>query len=158
MVYKRSAVSNRAVTYIRYTDASWCKCLPQILACKAQAPMGAGLIRDNTIPTDYLNGTYIMCFKCLLLPVSTVCFLPRPLQAVDYHGISLSRKFEVYVRATAELKRVDLMNVTRNEKVAFFINVYNALVIHAFVVQGPPNNLWKRFRVSGGTVGVACST
>ncbi len=103
-----------------------------------------------------------MCFKCLLLPVSTVCFLPRPLQAVDYHGISLSRKFEVYVRATAELKRVDLMNVTRNEKVAFFINVYNALVIHAFVVQGPPNNLWKRFRVSvgrdGGIAGMACST
>lgn len=69
-------------------------------------------------------------------------------QHVDYKGISQSKKFENYVRATAELKRVDLTPLSRHEKVAFFINIYNAMVIHAFVVQGPPNNLWKRFLVS----------
>ncbi len=66
---------------------------------------------------------------------------------MDYRGISQSKKFEVFVRATAELKRVDLMSLTREEKTALFINVYNALVIHAFVVQGPPNSIWKRFKV-----------
>lgn len=65
---------------------------------------------------------------------------------VDYRGISRSKKFEVYVRATAELKRVDLTSLSREEKIALFINVYNALVIHAFVVQGPPNTLWKRYK------------
>ena len=70
-------------------------------------------------------------------------------QAVDYRGISQSKKFERYVRATAELKRVDMSSLSREEKLAFFINIYNALVIHAFVVQGPPTNMWKRFRVSG---------
>lgn len=76
--------------------------------------------------------------------------LPSPLslQHVDYKGISQSKKFEAYVRATAELKRVDLSTLSREEKVAFFVNVYNALVIHAFVVQGPPNNTWKRYLVS----------
>ncbi len=74
--------------------------------------------------------------------------LPHTLQAVDYRGISASKKFERYVHATAELKRVDLSSLSREEKLAFFINMYNALVIHAFVVQGPPNNMWKRFRVS----------
>ena len=97
-------------------------------------------------------------------------------QSVDYRGISRSRKFEAYVRATAELKRVELTNMSRwvlytyklkfsagkvymleyeltvlppprDEKIAFFINIYNALVVHAFVVQGPPSTLWKRFRV-----------
>ena len=34
-------------------------------------------------------------------------------QAVDYRGISQSSKFEAYVRATAELKRVDLTNLSR---------------------------------------------
>ena len=72
------------------------------------------------------------------------------LQHVDYRGISQSKKFEAYVRATAELKRVDLSTMNREEKVAFFINIYNALVVHAFVVQGPPTNLWKRFLVSYG--------
>ena len=67
---------------------------------------------------------------------------------MDYRGISQSRKFETYVRATAELKRVDLASLSREEKLAFFINIYNALVIHAFIIQGPPTSLWKRFRVS----------
>lgn len=53
----------------------------------------------------------------------------------------------MYVRATAELKRVDLSSLSRQDKIALFINIYNALVIHAFVVQGPPNTLWKRYKV-----------
>ncbi len=62
-------------------------------------------------------------------------------------GISSSRKFEEYIRATSELKRVDLSCLSRNEKVAFFCNIYNALVIHAFVVQGPPTNILRRLLV-----------
>ncbi|XP_019850198.1 PREDICTED: uncharacterized protein LOC100634227 isoform X2 [Amphimedon queenslandica] len=64
--------------------------------------------------------------------------------AVDYKGISTSPKFEEYVRATAELKRADIVNLWRQEKLALFINVYNALVIHAFVVQGPPTSTFRR--------------
>ena len=56
------------------------------------------------------------------------------------------------MRATAELKRVDLSCLSRQEKIALFINLYNALVIHAFVVQGPPNTLWKRYKVVYKTV------
>ncbi len=33
------------------------------------------------------------------------------------------------------------------EKLAFFINVYNALIIHATVKIGPPTNLWQRYKV-----------
>ena len=72
------------------------------------------------------------------------------LQSVDYRGISQSKKFEKYVGATAELKRVDLLTLTRPQKIALFINIYNALVVHAFVVQGPPTSLWKRFKVRLG--------
>lgn len=74
-------------------------------------------------------------------------YRPLPPQAVDYKGISTSPKFEEYVRATAELKRVDIINLTREEKLALFINIYNALVIHAFVVQGPPTNTLRRLLV-----------
>ena len=70
------------------------------------------------------------------------------LQAVDYVGISRSPKFEEYVKATGELKRVDVSSLTREQKLAFFINIYNALVIHGFVVKGPPTNTWGRLKVS----------
>ena len=66
---------------------------------------------------------------------------------MDYKGISTSPKFEEYVRATAELKRTDIVNLWRQEKLALFINVYNALVIHAFVVQGPPTSTIRRLMV-----------
>ena len=66
---------------------------------------------------------------------------------MDYVGIGRNPKFEEYVKATGELKRVDVSSLTREQKMAFFINIYNALVIHAFVVRGPPTNLWARLKV-----------
>ena len=48
---------------------------------------------------------------------------------------------------THELIRAPVEDASREEKTAFFINVYNALVIHANVVRGPPSNLWQRYKV-----------
>ena len=58
-----------------------------------------------------------------------------------------SPEFQAYVKHTGELKRVKLENMPRAEKLSFFINVYNALVIHANVVNGPPVSLWQRYKV-----------
>lgn len=58
-----------------------------------------------------------------------------------------SQEFQAYVKHTAELKRVQLEETPREEKLSFFINVYNALVIHANVMNGPPVNLWQRYKV-----------
>jgi len=58
-----------------------------------------------------------------------------------------SQLFKDYTKHTAELQRVQLENATREEKLSFFINIYNALVIHATVVRGPPSNLWQRYKV-----------
>ena len=68
-------------------------------------------------------------------------------QKVDYKAIGESAEFKQYQKYTAELKRVDIENASREDKLAFFINVYNALVIHAFVTRGPPTNLWQRYKV-----------
>ncbi|XP_038057106.1 uncharacterized protein LOC119728784 isoform X2 [Patiria miniata] len=67
-------------------------------------------------------------------------------KGVDYHGMKDSPKFQQYVKHTAELIRVDIAAATREEKLAFFINVYNALVIHANVQEGPPTNIWQRYK------------
>ena len=66
---------------------------------------------------------------------------------MDYKSIAKDEKFKLYATKTAELQRVNVEEASREEKLAFFINIYNALVIHAFVVVGPPANLWQRYKV-----------
>ena len=63
---------------------------------------------------------------------------------VDYEGLALSEAFKELTAKTAELQRMNLGELTFNIKIAFFINLYNALVIHGFVVVGPPTNLYQR--------------
>mmetsp|Transcript_5194 Transcript_5194/g.13019 ORF Transcript_5194/g.13019 Transcript_5194/m.13019 type:complete len:492 (+) Transcript_5194:70-1545(+) len=71
-------------------------------------------------------------------------FLSPSGDAVDYKGIGESEEFAQYCEGTAELKRVDVVNISREEKLAFFINIYNALVIHATVVTGKPKTMFQR--------------
>ncbi|XP_032229397.2 uncharacterized protein LOC5505107 [Nematostella vectensis] len=67
-------------------------------------------------------------------------------KGVDYTAMGQSTQFQDYVKHTAELQRVNLETASREGKLAFFINIYNALVIHATVTKGPPVNLWQRYK------------
>lgn len=55
---------------------------------------------------------------------------------VDYVAISKSEEFRRYVNMTQDLQRVDLLELSENEKLAFFLNLYNAIVIHAMIRVG----------------------
>eukprot|EP00240_Pyramimonas_obovata_P000549 CAMPEP_0118922860 /NCGR_PEP_ID=MMETSP1169-20130426/1626_1 /TAXON_ID=36882 /ORGANISM="Pyramimonas obovata, Strain CCMP722" /LENGTH=537 /DNA_ID=CAMNT_0006863787 /DNA_START=279 /DNA_END=1892 /DNA_ORIENTATION=+ len=63
---------------------------------------------------------------------------------LDYDALGQSEAFADFVTATGELQRVDLFQMSREELIAFYINVYNMLVIHATVVRGPPQNTAER--------------
>lgn len=73
----------------------------------------------------------------------------RPLlpQSVDYKGMSVNPAFEHYSELAVQLQRVELLSLSREEKLAFFINIYNALVIHGYLRLGAPTNVWQRYRV-----------
>ena len=66
---------------------------------------------------------------------------------MNYAGIGASSEFQRYVRLTKELARVQIAEASCEEKLAFFINIYNAQVIHANVTMGPPVSLWQRYKV-----------
>lgn len=68
-------------------------------------------------------------------------------QTVDYKAMSRSPYFERYCDLAVQLQRVELLSLSREEKLAFFINVYNALVIHGNLRLGFPKNIWQRYRV-----------
>nr|GMD88765.1 Glutaredoxin like [Ipomoea batatas] len=67
---------------------------------------------------------------------------------VDYRTIHGSEEFARYLRIVEELQRVDLSNMSREEKLAFFINLYNMMTIHAILVMGHPSGAMQRRRLS----------
>merc|ERR1711997_638125 len=62
-------------------------------------------------------------------------FLSSDGRTVDYDGIKRSQMFIKYKDVARRLQRVDLdvMISKREEMLSFFINVYNALVIHGTI-------------------------
>ncbi|XP_053295572.1 uncharacterized protein zgc:152951 [Pleuronectes platessa] len=67
-------------------------------------------------------------------------------KSVDYNGMSSNPAFKRYSELAIQLQRVELLSLSREEKLAFFINTYNALVIHGFLRLGAPTNMWSRYR------------
>ncbi|XP_062287604.1 uncharacterized protein zgc:152951 isoform X1 [Scomber scombrus] len=67
-------------------------------------------------------------------------------KSVDYKGMSANPAFERYCELAIQLQRVELLSLSREEKLAFFINIYNTLVIHGNLRLGAPTNMWQRYR------------
>uniref|UniRef100_A0A3Q3VWL3 DEP domain-containing protein n=1 Tax=Mola mola TaxID=94237 RepID=A0A3Q3VWL3_MOLML len=67
-------------------------------------------------------------------------------KSVDYKGMLMNPAFERYCDLAIQLQRVELLSLSREEKLAFFINIYNALVIHGYLRLGAPTNIWQRYR------------
>ncbi|KAG6757552.1 hypothetical protein POTOM_037868 [Populus tomentosa] len=63
---------------------------------------------------------------------------------VDYAGISKSEEFRRYVNLAQDLHRVDLLKLSQDEKLAFFLNLHNAMVIHAVIRVGCPEGAIDR--------------
>lgn len=60
-----------------------------------------------------------------------------PIVMVDGYAV-LTYFLHRYVRSTEELQRVETHELSREEKLAFFINLYNMMAIHALVTCGHP--------------------
>ncbi|XP_010417116.1 PREDICTED: uncharacterized protein LOC104702894 [Camelina sativa] len=71
----------------------------------------------------------------------------------------MNRNFSLLIK---QLESVDPRKLTHQEKLAFWINIHNALVMHTFLVNGIPQNNGKRFlllskpayKIGGRTVSI----
>ncbi|KAI5058421.1 hypothetical protein GOP47_0026591 [Adiantum capillus-veneris] len=68
---------------------------------------------------------------------------------VDFEGISKSAEFKRYLSIVHQLQRINFLGSTREEKLAFFINLYNAMAIHAVMVLGHPDGPLDRRKFFG---------
>jgi len=48
-----------------------------------------------------------------------------------------------FLDSAASLKSVDVSILTEDERSIFFVNLYHVMIIHAFLVLGPPDSLFK---------------
>lgn len=48
-----------------------------------------------------------------------------------------------------ELQRVEILNMSREERLAFFINLYNMMTIHAILIWGHPAGALERRKLFG---------
>ncbi|KAJ8256159.1 hypothetical protein COCON_G00200230 [Conger conger] len=99
--------------------------------------MAACQPQNAAVLSEILRNTMLELFSNYLSPDG---------KCVDYKAMAKSPSFEEYCELAVQLQRVDLQVLTREEKLAFFINIYNALVIHGNLRMGPPKNTWQRYR------------
>ncbi|BAT81767.1 hypothetical protein VIGAN_03161900 [Vigna angularis var. angularis] len=66
---------------------------------------------------------------------------------VDYRSMHGSEEFARYLRIIEELQRGEVWDLSREEKLAFFINLYNMMTIHATLVWGHPSGALERRKV-----------
>ncbi|EOA32841.1 hypothetical protein CARUB_v10016154mg [Capsella rubella] len=64
--------------------------------------------------------------------------------SVDYMRISQSEEFRRYLNMAQDLHRLNLVELSKEEKLAFFLNLYNAMVIHALIRIGLPEGMIAR--------------
>ncbi|KAI3465064.1 hypothetical protein Pfo_021727 [Paulownia fortunei] len=68
---------------------------------------------------------------------------------IDYRSILGSEEFARYLRIVEELQRIELNEMAREEKLSFFINLYNMMAIHAILVWGHPSGALERRKFFG---------
>ncbi|KAJ3430896.1 electron carrier/ protein disulfide oxidoreductase [Anaeramoeba flamelloides] len=68
-------------------------------------------------------------------------------KSINVKTISRSIPFQKFLDQTAELKSIKLNKLTIIERLCFFINLYNTLILHGFIINGFPTDRYslKRF-------------
>ncbi|KAL5555034.1 hypothetical protein UlMin_037270 [Ulmus minor] len=128
--------------------------------------LGENLLEDGNHFYRFLDNDPFVS-KCLNIPRGIIEAKPKPIieissrlrffsyaifeayaseggKHVDYLSIHGNEEF-----AIEELQRVEVQEMSREEKLVFFINLYNMMVIHAILVWGYPAGALKRRRLLG---------
>ncbi|KAG1366482.1 Glutaredoxin [Cocos nucifera] len=137
-----------------------------------QHVMDENIFEDGNHLYRFLEHDPIVITQCYNIPRGTIDVKPKPLteiasrlrflsyaifevyvsedgRHVDYGSLHGSEEFKRYLRIIEELHRVELDGLSREEKLAFFINLYNMMAIHAILTWGYPTRALERRKLLG---------
>ncbi|KAI4305830.1 hypothetical protein L6164_029172 [Bauhinia variegata] len=125
------------------------------------------LFEDGNYLYSFLDDDPIVASQCHNIPRGITTMKPKPIGEiasrlrllsygmfeayasengchVDYRSMHGSEEFARYLRIVEELQRVQILNMSREEKLAFYINLYNMMAIHAILLWGHPAGALER--------------
>ncbi|XP_038973148.1 uncharacterized protein LOC103723548 [Phoenix dactylifera] len=134
--------------------------------------MDENIFEDGNHLYRFLDHDPVVMTQCYNIPRGTIDVQPKPLteialrlrflsyaifeayvsedgRHVDYGSIYGCEEFKRYLRIIEELQRVELDGLSREEKLAFFINLYNMMAIHAILTWGYPTRALDRRKFLG---------
>lgn len=130
------------------------------------------LFEDGNHVYRFLDDDPIVMSQCYNIPKGIITINPKPIAEiasrlrflasamfeayaiedgcrVDYTSLHGSEEFARYLRIVEELQRVEILDLSREEKLAFFINLYNMMTIHAILILGHPDGALERRKLFG---------
>ncbi|XP_073145700.1 uncharacterized protein [Henckelia pumila] len=99
-----------------------------------------GLVNDSEPKAAAALSQRLTCIMSAILE----CHASDDRRHLDYVGISNSEEFRRYVNLVEDLQRVNLLTLSADEKLAFFMNLHNAMAIHAVIRIGSPGDMIDR--------------
>ncbi|XP_061339562.1 uncharacterized protein LOC133286190 [Gastrolobium bilobum] len=137
-----------------------------------QHALEENIFEDGSHLYRFLDDDPIVASQCHNIPRGIITVKPKPIteiasrlrflsyamfeayasedgRHVDYRSMHGSEEFARYLRIVEELQRVEVWELSREEKLAFFINLYNMMTIHAILVWGHPTGALERRKLFG---------
>mmetsp|Transcript_28729 Transcript_28729/g.69892 ORF Transcript_28729/g.69892 Transcript_28729/m.69892 type:complete len:371 (+) Transcript_28729:172-1284(+) len=99
---------------------------------------------SRTVWQESESPSEVVCKLRTTIAVLYVRFLSRDGKTVDYAALGRSYEFANYVEQARHLNTVDVEDMDEDARKAFFLNLYNCMLMHAIVVKGPPTSLMGR--------------
>ncbi|WJX62994.1 hypothetical protein P8452_47927 [Trifolium repens] len=130
------------------------------------------LFEDGNYFYRFLDDDPIVASQCQNIPRGIITVKPKPIteiasrlrllsyamfeayasedgRHVDYRSMHGSEEFARYLRIVEELQRVEIFDLSRQDTIAFFLNLYNMMTIHAILVWGHPAGALERRKLFG---------
>ncbi|KAI6236528.1 DUF547 domain-containing protein [Aphelenchoides besseyi] len=77
--------------------------------------------------------------------------LSKDKKIVYFERLEDNENYGQYLKLITDLPYVNLESATTTERTAFFINIYNMMLVHIVYVNGPHTNIWQRRRYFNAT-------
>ena len=124
-------------------DFVWSSTIPMVSGKVCATPLNSHLkLSHRTKGVDPVATSEKLRYLALILYDE---YMSEDGSKVDYSGLVRDEKFRIYVDATTELQIVDLTELkSLEDRTCFWINMYNALIVHALAVFGPATSTLQR--------------
>lgn len=121
----------------------WSSTIPMIAGNVCKTPLNSHIhARNDSRGIDPLETSETLRLLALLLYDE---YMSPDGSRVDYAGLAKDERFRIYVDATTDLQNIDLTVLkSLQDRMCFWINMYNALIVHALVVFGPATSTLQR--------------